>query len=386
MELFISWLIKSFIVSGALFLYYHFVLRNRQFHVYNRFYLLGTVIVSLLAPFIHFKWLEMEAPGNNSINNFFNTVCVPANGGDTIHFFTADGVVLGCAVVVSIGLLVMLFSKILWVFTIKATGKSTPMEGFNFIETEVKQAPFSFFNNLFWKKGMATNHTNSEKIFKHELAHIKQGHTYDKLFCQLVSCIIWINPFYWLIQKELNIIHEFLADEKCIEQGDAESFAMMLLHAHNNGSYLNPSHPFFNSSIKRRLTMITSSTNSRYSYLRRLLALPAGLFLLTLLSVGVKAQTDPKLNPGPVQVNKVVIQKKASAERPGDSTVDVKVNYIKTDGAPAILDLKNVQFKTGPHNPSEKKTTEKSEGGSVNQNDLQKQHAEKLAAERAARK
>ena len=132
--------------------------------------------------------------------------------------------------------------------------------------------------------------------------------------------------------------------------------------------------------------MITSSTNSRYSYLRRLLALPAGLFLLTLLSVGVKAQTDPKLNPGPVQVNKVVIQKKASAERPGDSTVDVKVNYIKTNGAPAILDLKNAQFKTGPHNPSEKKTTEKSEGGSVNQNDLQKQHAEKLAAERAARK
>ena len=132
--------------------------------------------------------------------------------------------------------------------------------------------------------------------------------------------------------------------------------------------------------------MITSSSNSRYSYLRRILVLPAGLFLLTLLSVGVKAQTDPKLNPGPVQVNKVVIQKKASAERPGDSTIDVKIDYIKTDGSPATLDLKNVQYKTGPHNPSEKKTTEKSEGSNVNQGDLQKQHAEKLAAEKAARK
>ncbi|MEP6746661.1 MAG: M56 family metallopeptidase [Bacteroidota bacterium] len=380
MDILFSWLIKSFIVSGILYLYYLVALRNKQFHLYNRLYLLGTVMSSILAPFINFKWLEVKAP-QTKIPSF---LLAPAERLQEVQFFTTDRIMLSCAVIASTGLLVILFSKIVWVFKIKSTGENTRMQGFNFIETAVKQAPFSFLNNLFWKKGMITNDANGQKILKHELVHIQQGHTYDKLFCQLVSCIFWINPFYWLIQKELNIIHEFLADEKSIKHGDAQSFAIMLLHSHNGGSYLNPSHPFFNSSIKRRLIMITSSKNSQYSYIRRTLTLPVGLLLLTVLSVSVKAHTDPKLNPGPVQVTKVSIQKKATGQSPGDSTAEVKIDYVKTDGTPAILNLKNVQYKADVRNPNEKTPGHKKE---VNQNDLlQKQHAEKLAAEKAALK
>src|SRR6185369_14934409 len=90
-------------------------------------------------------------------------------------------------------------------------------------------------------------------IFRHELTHIEQGHTYDKLVCQVLTCIFWFNPFYWIIQKELNIVHEFLADEQAVTNRDTETFAMMLLQPHNNGSYLVPQHHFFSSTVKRRL-------------------------------------------------------------------------------------------------------------------------------------
>jgi hypothetical protein len=56
------------------------------------------------------------------------------------------------------------------------------MHGFTFIETDLRQAPFSFFNNLFWRKTIELNSVDGEKILRHELVHIRQGHTCDKLF------------------------------------------------------------------------------------------------------------------------------------------------------------------------------------------------------------
>src|SRR6516164_1236917 len=47
--------LKSVISSGILMGYYCLVLRNSKFHRYNRFYLLFTLLVSVTAPFLHFK-------------------------------------------------------------------------------------------------------------------------------------------------------------------------------------------------------------------------------------------------------------------------------------------------------------------------------------------
>ena len=88
-----------------------------------------------------------------------------------------------------------------------------------------------------------------QKIIRHELVHIREKHSYDKMISQIIVCLCWINPFYWLIQRELNIVHEFIADSKSIDEGDATSFAKMLLASHSNGRYLNPAHHFFESPV-----------------------------------------------------------------------------------------------------------------------------------------
>ncbi len=176
---------------------------------------------------------------------------------------------------------------------------------------------------------------NGAKIFAHELAHINERHSYDNLCAQVICCIFWMNPFYWLIQKELDVVHEFIADSKSIYEGDAESFAEMLLGSHNDGRYLGPSHSFFNSSIKRRLIMITTSKNTRYSYLRRLFALPVAVAVLVMFSFSIShAQNDPRLHPNDsVNVNKVSLTKK------NDPLVDVRTNYTSADGKMAVLNV-----------------------------------------------
>ena len=333
MDTLISYIIKSLITSGILYIYYLLALRNKRFHTYNRFYLLMAVLISLLLPVMNFRWYHIEGGQNTPLKTIIAIISPSHIRQPTFHF-TINWLVFYSMAMVSIILLIILLSKIVWIYKLKQKYKNIRMYGYNLIETDVKQAPFSFLNNLFWKQGISVTDVNGEKIFKHELAHIKQYHTYDKLFTQIVLCVYWINPFYWLLQKELNMIHEFIADAESIKKGDTKSFALMLLQSHNEGRYLNPSHPFFHSPIKRRLIMITSSKKTSYSYLRRVLILPLIVLVIMLFSLSVvKAQNDPRLNPGPVNVQKVTIKKTS------DSVANVRIDYLNTENTPATLNL-----------------------------------------------
>ena len=47
------YLLQVIAASGLLYGYYHFALRNKKFHRYNRFYLLMAVLISTLIPFLN---------------------------------------------------------------------------------------------------------------------------------------------------------------------------------------------------------------------------------------------------------------------------------------------------------------------------------------------
>jgi TonB-dependent SusC/RagA subfamily outer membrane receptor len=164
------------------------------------------------------------------------------------------------------------------------------MGEFYFIETELEEAPFSFFNNLFWKKSISIEEEGGRKILQHELSHIRQNHSIDRLFSQTICAIFWMNPFNWIIQKELQNIHEFIADRDAVGTGEVDAFAKMLLQNYYGNHFLNPSHSFYYSSIKRRIIMLTTSKIPKYAYLRKVAVLPMLAFILALFSIQVSAQ------------------------------------------------------------------------------------------------
>jgi TonB-dependent SusC/RagA subfamily outer membrane receptor len=164
------------------------------------------------------------------------------------------------------------------------------MEGFDFIETELEEAPFSFFQNLFWKKSLSMDDETGRKIFQHELAHIQQWHSLDRLISQLICSIFWMNPFNWIIQKELQNIHEFIADRDAVGTDEVDAFAKMLLQSYYGNHFLNPTHSFYYSSIKRRIIMLTTSKSPKYAYARKVAVLPLIALTLAVFSLQVKAQ------------------------------------------------------------------------------------------------
>jgi hypothetical protein len=79
------------------------------------------------------------------------------------------------------------------------------MGEFTFIETDLEEAPFSFFSNLFWKKSISIEEENGQKMLQHELVHIRQKHTWDRLFSQFMNSLLtgmrWAQVKWILLPK-----------------------------------------------------------------------------------------------------------------------------------------------------------------------------------------
>ena len=287
-QIVIAYFLKTILISGIFLAYYWIALRDKKFHYYNRFYLLTASIISLLIPLLNFNWFIVEEPvlyGSSEIVQFILPI---SNEYKPIQLDWID-YTLFIAVIIAIILFSILLLNVIKIQLIKRKNEVTKMDGFDFINTNEDNAPFSFLNNLFWKKSISLQEEGGQQIFKHEITHIKQKHTWDRIYCQIVTSIFWMNPFNWVIQKELVAIHEFIADEEAVGNSNVEAFAKMLLQSHYGNHFLNPTHQFFYSSIKRRLTMLTKSTNTKYSYLRRVMVLPILIATVCLLSIKVNA-------------------------------------------------------------------------------------------------
>ena len=49
---------------------------------------------------------------------------------------------------------------------------------------------------------------------EHEKVHIRQKHTLDILFAELVLIFQWFNPFAWIYRREIESNLEFLTDDQ----------------------------------------------------------------------------------------------------------------------------------------------------------------------------
>jgi hypothetical protein len=282
-----QYLLKVILVSGILTGYYWVSLRNKRFHHYNRFYLAGTLLLSWGLPLLNLQWFYLAPEPASPIHQVAKLINFSPN---TLNASTMSwDELVGVALIVVAGILVIAFLRgIAQLFLIKSKGRVTPMDRFDFIETSVEDAPFSFFRNLFWKKECALNDENGQRMLHHEITHIEQYHSFDKVLATLSTCLAWMNPFFWLIRKELEVVHEFIADEAAITNNDASQLAEMLLAAQFSPTLFSNGQSFFYSSIKRRILMLTASKKTSYSYARRLLVLPITLGALALLSFTIR--------------------------------------------------------------------------------------------------
>ncbi|HPH32195.1 MAG TPA: N-acetylmuramoyl-L-alanine amidase [Chitinophagaceae bacterium] len=289
--------IQVIIVSGLLYSYYHFVLRNKKFHRYNRFYLLGAAVLSVLIPLLNIPVYFSEADTESSI--VYNTLRVFAttetDEAVTIYagipekesWFTLTHIFQLVYFTIAIVVLLRVIFSLMKIRRIIRQHPVEKIENISFLNTDEPGTPFSFFRWLFWNRKIELNSEKGEQIFRHELFHIEQKHSLDIIFLELLTVAGWFNPFFHLMKRETKAIHEFLADQFAVTENNRWDYAeLLLMQVLNTNQRL--VHPFFHNQIKRRIAMITSPQKTSHQYLRKLMVLPVTAVAVILFAFNYK--------------------------------------------------------------------------------------------------
>jgi len=362
------YLLKVVICSGILFGYYHLFLKNKIFHQWNRFYLLCAVVLSLFLPLIQIDIFH-EAEKQNEAIRF---ILIGQSTDNYLEEFIVTGKKSMSAetwMLILYGFISYLFLlaftySIYKIFSLVKSHNIKRLHNIKFINTTVQGAPFSFLNYIFWHQEIPLQTETGQQIFQHELVHVQEKHTWDKLFMQLTIALFWCNPFFWLIRKELKYIHEFIADKKAVGESGTEAFAAMILQAAYPQQFQSITNHFFQTSIKRRLFMLTQLKNPRVAYVSRVIALPIVALLILSFTIRTKEKqvSEPLINMIALSNNDTIPKKATDI-----SSVDVnrskkELTITYNNGTKEVLTEKQAMdrglinnrfdnFKEGPANP-----------------------------------
>ncbi len=285
----IVYILKSILCLGVLWAVYHFWLSKEQLFKFNRFYLIAAVIFALTAPLITFETITYIDPVPVVESDFTMPVTVTEGTApvviETERAFNWTILLLTTYLIIG-SLLTIRF--IIGLVKLGKNVKNNPTKKWHnasLILLLKPLVPHTFFNYIFINKTEYEQDQIKEELLLHEYEHVKQRHSFDILFIELVQLVFWFNPFVYLIKKSIKLNHEFLADRAVLNTNiSIDRYQQLLLQIAglSNPNYLSSS---INYSItKKRLKMMYKTKNNAKRWVFTLLLLP--LFTILLYSFG----------------------------------------------------------------------------------------------------
>ncbi|TVR75220.1 MAG: hypothetical protein EA408_00770 [Marinilabiliales bacterium] len=184
------------------------------------------------------------------------------------------------------------FSRNIHAFSKKVrNNRSVPYYEAKLVLTREEIIPYSFLNYIFVNEDDYKNGTIEQAVLGHELTHIRQKHTLDILFFELVRIFGWINPFLPFYRDALRLNHEFLADESAVKECcEPVTYQYLLIKKTSQGPGMELSSPLNYLFIKKRLVMLNKKETAKRAVLKQLALIPVtGLLTMLFLNITVAA-------------------------------------------------------------------------------------------------
>ncbi|HEY8893217.1 MAG TPA: M56 family metallopeptidase, partial [Niastella sp.] len=282
------YLIKLSISLSIVYLFYQLFLRRLTFYNWNRWYLLIYSLVCFVIPFINVFTIIVERPAlrESAFINYIPAITQmtpPANAGTATGTSGINWLQVGVVVIVS-GMLFMIVRLLLQYYSLyKMRSKAVLLydENVKLYHINEPVMPFSFGRGIY-----VNQHQHSEDelkdIIRHEFIHVKQRHSVDILWSELLCILNWYNPFAWLLRHDIRQNLEFIADQQVLQTGlDRKQYQYLLLKVIGVNSFSIATNFNF-SSLKRRIAMMNKTQSARVHLTRFLFLLP--LLVVVLLA------------------------------------------------------------------------------------------------------
>ena len=272
--------ILQILVFQLLFLaVYDLFLKKETFFSLNRIYLLLTPVLSVVLPFVSIGFIQQNIPEEYFVQlpSVLLGEVVWETGSNSSFWLPT---LINLWIIGIIGSTLIFSYKIYKLVKLKLFGISENIDGTPMTILSGTDTAFSFFNTIYLGKDISEE--NKTSIIAHEKVHIRQKHSLDLLYFELLRIVFWFNPLVYLFQNRIAILHEYIADSEIARHKGKTHYYQNLLSEVFQTEKISFVNTFFNQSlIKDRILMLQKSKSKKMIQLKYLLLLPLiGLMLV----------------------------------------------------------------------------------------------------------
>lgn len=342
MGLFFVYILKSSVCLAAFYLFYRLLMARETFHRFNRFALLGILLLSCLLPLI-----EVNVKQEPEVRQTMLTLEQLLMMADAESSATVGAVEEATVTWVQMALLAYLSGILFFAFRnacslmrllmLLKSGSRQHVDCYlpgrrehvTLIVHNKEVSPFSWMKYIVISRKDLEE--NGREILIHELAHIRNRHSLDLLVADVCVFFQWFNPASWLMKQELQNIHEYEADEAVIEEGvDAKQYQLLLIKKAVGTRLYSMANSFNHSKLKKRITMMLKEKSSPWACLKYLYVLPVAAVAVTAFARPEVSEKVEEISAVKVNDLAAIVETKV-AESVGDTTKPAGVTYVPVE-------------------------------------------------------
>ncbi|MFR1955525.1 M56 family metallopeptidase [Phocaeicola coprophilus] len=293
---FLVYILKSAACLAVFYLFYKLLMSRDTFHRFNRFALLGLLVLSSLLPLVEASVNSPAAVQETMLT--LEQLLLLADiqpEGESMAAATPSATVLWLRAALLVYLTGIVFFIVRNLCSLARLGRlirQGKREALDSYLPDRKEknvrlvvhdhdiAPFSWMHWIvIARKDLEEN---GREILIHELAHIRNRHSWDLLLADLCIFVQWFNPAAWLQKQELQNIHEYEADETVLREGvNARNYQMLLIKKAVGTRLYSMANSFNHSSLKKRITMMLKEKSNPWARAKYLYILPLAALAVT---------------------------------------------------------------------------------------------------------
>lgn len=283
------YIIKASVSLAVLYIPFTLLMRNETFYGFNRFCLLGTVLLAFVMPAIEISipvetdkiphsatyivkhttpsftpTSTLNGEGSNADAAFENRCDIALH--DILFLIYITGVI--------ISLLVKTIDMTKIISAIKrGTLWTDNSNGAKIYCHAEETAPYSWFNRIVISE--KDYNECGREILLHEQGHIRKQHSWDMLFLNIAQAWQWFNPFIYMLTDDIKRIHEYEADRYVIEQtGNIRSYQLLIISKAIGNKPYPMANSFNHSDISKRILMLSHAKSNLRRTARALYFVP----------------------------------------------------------------------------------------------------------------
>ena len=287
---FFRWVLLSSLTMAVCVLVYRLVLRHTALET-RRWALLLSLFGAFVLPFIKIEGLaifpvEIIEPfwGNSPIEEQAIWEMSPIR--QFQQHYAWGAILQGLYWLVTLLLGIAFLLQIKNLLTKIRQGRIVSKQGFRYVILEEIGHAAAFLNYIFISKTIWESE-DAVLIAAHEQEHVRQGHSLDRLFTEILSVFQWFNPFIYWFRKDLLEVHEYLADQGVLRQGeDAIAYQQLIVKYAGMEMQAQLGNQFNHSLTLKRIKMIIDykETARPMTWSKLLIFIPVFMGLLGLFS------------------------------------------------------------------------------------------------------